>query len=280
MRWRQFFTPVKSIDANQARKLISDNDPKQLTILDVRQPAEYEQSHLPGARLIPLPELNERLKELDPKIPTVVYCAVGGRSRVAAQMLNGNNFEKIYNLTGGIKAWNGEAAIGSQDQGLSVFKKLSSTKQSLLVAYSMEQGLRDFYLTLMDRVTNEKAKALFKKLADIEINHKHRIFEEYRRIDNSKTTLEAFEADLLPDILEGGMTTDEYLALYNPDLESSVEVISLAMAIEAQALDLYHRAAQIAEDDENIAVLLRIAAEERVHLNELGKLLDNQGESS
>ena len=129
-------------------------------------------------------------------------------------------------------------------------------------------------------MTNDNAKALFQKLADIEINHKQRIFEEYQRIDNSKTTLAAFEADLLPNILEGGMTTDEYLALYNLDLENSVDVISLAMAIEAQALDLYHRAAQIAEDDENIAVLLRIAAEERVHLNELGKLLDNQGEPS
>ena len=163
MRWRQFFTPVKSIDANQARKLISDNDPKQLTILDVRQPAEYEQSHIPGARLMPLPELNERLKELDPKIPTVVYCAVGGRSRVAAQMLNGNNFEKIFNLAGGMKAWNGEAAVGPQDQGLSVFKKLSSAKQSLLVAYSMEQGLRDYYLTIMDRVADEKGQNFIQK---------------------------------------------------------------------------------------------------------------------
>jgi rubrerythrin len=48
----------------------------------------------------------------------------------------------------------------------------------------------------------------------------------------------------------------------------------MAMAIEAQALDLYHRAAQMTEDDQTVESLLKIAAEERVHLNELAKLME------
>jgi len=55
------------------------------TLLDVRQPGEYDAEHLPGAKLIPLPELGARLSELDAGKPTVVYCAIGGRSRVAAR---------------------------------------------------------------------------------------------------------------------------------------------------------------------------------------------------
>lgn len=73
MRWKQFFTPVKSVDAIAGKKLIDEAASGDVTILDVRQPNEYEASHLPGARLIPLPELGDRLGELDKEKPTLVY---------------------------------------------------------------------------------------------------------------------------------------------------------------------------------------------------------------
>ena len=73
MRWKQFFTPVKSVDANKAKQLLGQKDAEDITILDVRQPGEYESGHIPGAKLIPLPELNDRLDEIDPTKPTVVY---------------------------------------------------------------------------------------------------------------------------------------------------------------------------------------------------------------
>jgi sulfur-carrier protein adenylyltransferase/sulfurtransferase len=73
MRWKQFFTPVKSVDANAGKQMIDDAASGDLTILDVRQPNEYEAGHLPGARLIPLPELADRLDELDKQKPTLVY---------------------------------------------------------------------------------------------------------------------------------------------------------------------------------------------------------------
>lgn len=73
MRWKQFFTPIKSIDSDQARQYMADKAPEKLTILDVRQPSEYEKGHIPGAKLIPLPDLTARLDEIDPNKPTVVY---------------------------------------------------------------------------------------------------------------------------------------------------------------------------------------------------------------
>jgi len=262
------------MNTDQARTYIADNPPEKLTILDVRQPQEYKRGHIPGAVLIPLPELNERIKEIDPQKPTVVYCAVGGRSRVAAQMLSGNGFEQIYNMSGGYKAWEGEAAVGDQDHGLAVFTDLASVSESLIIAYSMEMGLRDFYLSMLEKTKTDRVRELFQKLGDIEINHQKRIFAEYQRVENAKITLVAFETKIVPGIMEGGLTTEEYLAIYNTDLESSVDVISMAMSIEAQALDLYHRAAQVTEDDQTTESLLKIAAEERVHLNELAKLME------
>ncbi|EMS78050.1 rubrerythrin,thiosulfate sulfurtransferase [Desulfotignum phosphitoxidans DSM 13687] len=73
MKWMQFLTPVKSKDFNETKQMISDHDPDEITILDVRQPGEYKDSHIPGAVLIPLAELSDRAAELDPDKPTLVY---------------------------------------------------------------------------------------------------------------------------------------------------------------------------------------------------------------
>lgn len=73
MRWKQFLTPVKSMNADQAREHMANQPLQGLTILDVRQPNEYEKGHIPGAKLIPLPELSERLAEVDPTKDAVVY---------------------------------------------------------------------------------------------------------------------------------------------------------------------------------------------------------------
>lgn len=274
MRWRQFFTPVKSLDADQARQYLAEQPPEKVTILDVRQPQEYREGHIPGAKLIPLTQLGDRLDEIDPHKPTVVYCAVGGRSRVAAQMLSGKGFEEVFNLSGGIKAWNSETAIGPQDQGMALFEDSLTSRQSLIVAYSMEQGLRDFYLSMLEKVRQDDVRGLFENLADIEIKHQQHIFEEYKRSEGTDMDIEAFEAQMLPGMVEGGMATDEYLALYNPDLSSKVDVVSMAMSIEAQALDLYQRAADRAADEAARDSLLKIAGEEKAHLEALGKLME------
>ena len=73
MRWKQFLTPVKSIDTDQARSMLDEKPGQEMTILDVRQPNEYEASHIPGAKLIPLPDLGDRLAEIDPQKPTLIY---------------------------------------------------------------------------------------------------------------------------------------------------------------------------------------------------------------
>ena len=49
------------------------HDPEEYNLVDVRQPGEYEAGHIPGTKLIPLGELEDRLKELDPAKPTVTY---------------------------------------------------------------------------------------------------------------------------------------------------------------------------------------------------------------
>ncbi len=181
----------------------------------------------------------------------------------------------MFNLSGGFKAWKSDRAIGPEDQGLDLFSGKESPAEALIVAYSMEDGLREYYLTMIPWVANREARELFEKLAAIEAKHQARILDEYRNITGTEVDREQFvEAKVVPAV-EGGLTTEEYVRLYKPDLESVTEIIGLAMAIEAQALDLYQRAADRSDNDESKKVLMQIADEEHSHLAQLGKLFES-----
>jgi rubrerythrin len=189
-------------------------------------------------------------------------------------MLAGKGFSNVINLTGGIKAWNGRKAIGDLEQGMSLFSGKESPEETLVVAYSLEAGLRECYLEMMQTVKNEKVRALFEKLSAIEAKHQQRVYEAYRAMTGTRMDEEEFAREKVFPAMEGGLTTKEYLTIYQPDLEMPVEVISFAMAIEAQALDLYQRAAERAELEESKKALMQIAEEERTHLELLGGLME------
>ena len=83
-----------------------NEDGRKLQVIDVRAPGEYDSGHLPGARNVPLPELERRAgKELDPSQPTAVVCAGGYRSAAAASLLQRQGFKELYNIIGGTSAW-------------------------------------------------------------------------------------------------------------------------------------------------------------------------------
>ena len=198
---------------------------------------------------------------------------------MAAQQLVGEGFKEVINLSGGIKGWHGVEAIGRETQGLELFLDLNSAEEILVTAYSLEEGLQDFYLDMMQKVESPQVIQLFRKLADIEDIHKDKLFEEYVRLTGKEDRM-AFEAKLRKDAIEGGMTTEEFVDRFKPDFEKADEVISLAMSIEAQALDLYTRAGRATQDPENKKMLERISLEEKHHLEQLGSLLDNIMEGS
>ncbi|MGQ0832283.1 MAG: MBL fold metallo-hydrolase [Microthrixaceae bacterium] len=77
-----------------------------LQVVDVRNPGEISESgSVPGAALVPLPQLLDRMHELDPSRPTVVSCAGGYRSSVAASTLRAHGFATVADLIGGYGAW-------------------------------------------------------------------------------------------------------------------------------------------------------------------------------
>jgi adenylyltransferase/sulfurtransferase len=81
------------------------DDGRDVQVLDVREPYEWEIAHLDGAVLIPLGSLPERMSELDSAREYVVHCRTGGRSARAVALLRDAGFRKVWNLAGGIHAW-------------------------------------------------------------------------------------------------------------------------------------------------------------------------------
>ncbi len=99
---------VQEVSADEAAKGIVGG--RFDVILDVRQPEEYEQMHIPGAVLISLDDLKEEAREelKGPAKSILVYCALGGRSLEATKILSDMGFTNVTNLRGGIMAWKKE----------------------------------------------------------------------------------------------------------------------------------------------------------------------------
>jgi rhodanese-related sulfurtransferase len=68
-----YFKPVDTMTPDEVRDFLNKHNPGEYNLVDVRQPREYEREHLPGAQLIPVAELSEKLSELDPNKPTITY---------------------------------------------------------------------------------------------------------------------------------------------------------------------------------------------------------------
>ncbi|MGD2057032.1 MAG: rhodanese-like domain-containing protein [Gammaproteobacteria bacterium] len=95
-----FLPQIKPRELEARRRANSD-----LFILDVRQPAEWAQGHVPGAHHLSGGELPQRLGDVPDDRPVAVYCGSGYRSSVAASLLRRNGHREVYNVIGGFSAW-------------------------------------------------------------------------------------------------------------------------------------------------------------------------------
>ena len=276
MQLKKLFTPVSSLDAEEAKAFMARRREGEYTLLDVRQPGEYQEEHLPGAKLLPLPQLSDTYQELDPEKPTIVHCAIGGRSRVAAQMLSGWGFQEVYNLAGGIKAFQGHKATGPQELNLDLVKGDETPAAIIILAYGMEKALRLFYETLQQQSEDPELQDLFGKLAQVEVRHEQRLFEVYGRVAGGGQNLATFESSIVPNTLEGGFNAEKFLETNQAHLQTAPEALDLAMMLETQALDLYLRFADRCEQPQTKEVLYALAGEEKAHLASLGRLLEEK----
>lgn len=273
---KQLIEPVESVSADAAADFLTSEKEGGFTLLDVRQPSEYERGHIPGATLLPVAQVADAADRFDHEKPVVVYCAIGGRSRVAAHLLAGMGFKTVYNIKGGIMAWNGRVADGPAELNLDLVRGDETPSEVITLAYGMEMSLAAFYRAMIPEVSDVDVVALLDKLASIEDKHKQYLLDLSRSLLAAEPDVTALESASNRRILEGGLDADTLREKNLSVVQTAAGLLELAMMLETQALDLYLRFAGKIENDAARQVLFSIGNEEKAHLAALGKLLEEK----
>ncbi len=261
---------ASNMTVEETKTYIQNHNRDTFTLLDVRQDWEYEEFHLPGAQLIPLAELTDRMNELPQGKPTITYCASGKRSAAAASLLAGQGFTAI-NMLGGAMAWNGHTVEVPADFGMQFFTGNETPLQLFQLAYAMEDGLERFYQELAGRIEQPDVRELFTRLAGFEEKHKALVFTLAKRANTGISDENELKTNQFSNVMEGGATSSEKI---QDALPSTIHAaLEYAMQFEAMALDLYMRYAAKAEVEETAHALTELADEEKRHLHALGQLM-------
>ncbi len=93
--------PFSRIDVNEAKEMMGDG----AAVIDVREPHEYDEGHVPGASLIPVNSVYARREELPKDQDLIFVCAVGQRSALACEMAAAAGLTRLFNLEGGTDGW-------------------------------------------------------------------------------------------------------------------------------------------------------------------------------
>ncbi len=97
-----FGKPVSNLDAVELSEKLKNG--KHPLVIDVRQPDEYRTGHIAGAKLVPLGDLNRKMKDLPKSREIVCVCASGNRSQSATRILMQAGYT-VYNMKGGMLSW-------------------------------------------------------------------------------------------------------------------------------------------------------------------------------
>jgi rubrerythrin len=189
-------------------------------------------------------------------------------------MLGREGFEKVYNLKGGIKAWNGEKATSPVDFHLQFVRGDESPLELAKTAYRMEEGLKRFYLTMKERTGEEDLAHLFGELSGYEDKHQRNILTLARELGFSDEETEEIARTGEVEVLEGGYEFEKFLAENEEQLSTAEGVLDTAMTVEVQALDLYLRMAQPMDSGNAREILHRISDEEKAHVEALGRKME------
>jgi sulfur-carrier protein adenylyltransferase/sulfurtransferase len=264
---------IQNLSVDRAKEWLARNKESAFILLDVRQPEEYKSSHLPGAVLMPLPSLMDKIGELDPAKSLLVYCRSGNRSRAAAAFLLSKGFSKVYSIDGGITAWNGRAATGSYDEGLFLLKGRKTVEELVSLALAFEEGSRMFYTSVAELPVDAEAKNILNTIAEAEVKHKINILEAYKLITGEDFADDILNREPLKRVMESGVRIEDAISFLKEQGKTVLDILEVSMQLETNAIDLYMKILRKIEDVNAKKVFDIIVEEEQHHLSELGQLL-------
>lgn len=258
----------------QLRQFIQRHHEKDFALIDVRQPGEYEQGHIPGARLLPLTGLIQSMESLPRDKELVFYCHSGGRSMAAGAMVEEEELtaKTLYNLRGGIMAWDG--GLTADFPRVQVFGNRDDALAMMHAALNLEKGAMNYYSRVHGRHADQSWSQVFADLSKAEIGHAKTVFHFLQQLEKKGDTFDAAFERLPGDVLEGGMPLET--ALQNlAGLKGRVcmRLIELALKIEYSAYDLYRAMADQAHGIVEREAFITIAQAEKGHMRTLIKAI-------
>lgn len=235
-------------------------------LIDVRLEEEYTDEHLPGAILIPVGEIEEKIDEIDLDKDIVFYCFSGKRS-VAASIFIGTHPDykgKIYNMLGGILAWDKNTLPDMPN--VKAFGVSGSKSELLYQAMNLEKGAHRFYEMVLEEFPNAPFTPVMEMLVNAEEVHARMIYNFWADTQEAPPTFEQVYTSLPGDILEGGLELDNLTEKLKMGDTQCQGVIEMAIAIEFSAYDLYRNMAHINKNSPMAEPFLVLCQSEKGHM--------------
>ncbi len=256
-------------------RYISEKKENDYLLVDVREVGEYESEHIPGAKLLPLSELEGRLEELPYDRELVFYCRSGRRSIAGAMLVRDSGFVRaaIYSLAGGISAWEGKTLTG-----FPLFEAIGESgdlSRSLEEAINMEKGTFLLYETMVKLSAGLAQEKTLQKLSGMEIGHARAIYEFLSRIKEVKPFEQLFK-EMSGNLVEGGWELEAVIEQVSKAQENSCLFMSeLAIELEYRAYDLYRNIAEKVTETQYKRAMLFLSEQEKAHVRLLTRRLSD-----
>jgi rhodanese-related sulfurtransferase/rubrerythrin len=263
-------TPGKVINIwqDQLRTYMATNHEDDYVLVDVREPEEYQAGHIPGAKLMPLPDFDVRVAELarleDKNL--IFYCRSGSRSaRVCDYASRTIGFPYVYNLAGGFAGWVGQKLV--ELPRLKAIHITGDVKSILTQALELEKGADKLYAALVEHFKDTEVAPVINELARAEVAHARVLYDMLSKlVGKPEQTFEALFAGLVGELIESGESYEEVAARAKAQgLAGSLGLLEMALEIELRAYDLYKNLADQAPTESSREVLAELAQHEKRH---------------
>jgi rhodanese-related sulfurtransferase/rubrerythrin len=248
---------------------------KRYMLIDVRQASEYEQGHIPGAKFMPLTEVETRLFTLPSDRDLIFYCANGGRSQWAASLAGEAEVctKTVYHLMGGMQAWEGRTLSGFPK--IKIFDKDQTLEELLATAMNLEKGAWRFYQYAISKFGDDPIRLTLEQVSIAEKAHATLIYRFWKEFQHSPAPFDRIYQGLKGDILEGGHNFEEICRRLDAIRKHGcASVIDLAMTIEYSAFELYRTMAERCENTAAQSTFLSIAQAEKAHMRALTRAIN------
>lgn len=259
---------VTNVTSEGLRQYLDSHKAHEYSLIDVRQPEEYEQGHIPGARLMPLGELDSHADELRKLAgrDLIFYCKGGVRSaRASAWAAGAQALPRVHNLLGGFSGWQGPAL--AEFPRLKSFDLSGSADAVLRQALELEKGTHRLYELLAKEFSTGIVGETLAALVSVELAHGESIHRMLNKLlGKSSESFEILFNRLKGDIIEDGIPFEAVVERAKElGMGGGTPLLELALEIELGAYDLYKNLAGSVADAELRHSLEELAQQEKAH---------------